>query len=197
MFADFLLAKFREHHDDDAIVWRGDAYSYGWLLEEIERATAELSREGAETGTVASLEADFSPMSVAMLLAMIDRGMVIVPLTDSVETSKPEFREVAEVELVVTVRANGGTDCERTERTVTHPLLLELRARQHPGLVLFSSGSTGKNKASLHDLVPFLEKFTVPRHAMRTITFLLFDHIGGINTLLYTLSNAGCGLIEQ
>jgi hypothetical protein len=69
--------------------------------------------------------------------------------------------------------------------------VVELRERGHPGLVLFSSGSTGKNKASLHDLVPFLEKFEVPRHAMRTIAFLLFDHIGGINTLLYTLSNGG------
>lgn len=73
-----------------------------------------------------------------------------------------------------------------------HPLYLELRGRAHPGLILFSSGSTGKNKASLHDLVPFLEKFKVPRQALRTITFLLFDHIGGLNTLLYTLSNAGC-----
>ena len=31
-----------------------------------------------------------------------------------------------------------------------------------------------------------------PRQTLRTIAFLLFDHIGGINTLLYTLSNAGC-----
>ena len=35
-------------------------------------------------------------------------------------------------------------------------------------------------------------KFKVPRHSLRTIAFLLFDHIGGVNTLLYTLSNAGC-----
>ena len=36
-----------------------------------------------------------------------------------------------------------------------------------------------------------LEKFKVPRHKLRTITFLLYDHIGGFNTLLYTLSNGG------
>ena len=44
----------------------------------------------------------------------------------------------------------------------------------------------------MHDLVPLLDKFRVPRHAYRTIAFLLFDHIGGVNTLFYTLSNAGC-----
>ena len=64
---------------------------------------------------------------------------------------------------------------------------MKLKSIGHAGLVLFSSGSTGKNKAALHDLVPLLEKFKVPRQSKRTITFLLFDHFGGINTLLYTL----------
>jgi acyl-CoA synthetase (AMP-forming)/AMP-acid ligase II len=39
--------------------------------------------------------------------------------------------------------------------------------------------------------VPILEKFRTPRNVYRTIAFLLFDHIGGVNTLLYTLSNGG------
>jgi acyl-CoA synthetase (AMP-forming)/AMP-acid ligase II len=37
-----------------------------------------------------------------------------------------------------------------------------------------------------------LEKFRTPRHNLRTIAFLLFDHIGGIDTLLYSLSNGSC-----
>ncbi|MDQ3006231.1 MAG: fatty acid--CoA ligase family protein, partial [Chloroflexota bacterium] len=67
-----------------------------------------------------------------------------------------------------------------------------LRDRHHPGLILFSSGSTGKGKAALHDLTGILEKFKVRRHKQRTISFLLYDHIGGVNTMLYTLSNGGC-----
>jgi acyl-coenzyme A synthetase/AMP-(fatty) acid ligase len=58
--------------------------------------------------------------------------------------------------------------------------------------VLFSSGSTGKSKAAVHDLSLLLEKFRTPRRSQRAITFLLYDHIGGVNTMLYTLSNAGC-----
>ena len=42
-----------------------------------------------------------------------------------------------------------------------------------------------------------LEKFKVRRHARRAITFLLFDHLGGINTLLYLLSNGGCVVTVQ
>lgn len=48
------------------------------------------------------------------------------------------------------------------------------------------------SKAAVHDIVPMLDKFKVRRHTLRTITFLLFDHIGGFNTLLYSLSNGGC-----
>ena len=57
--------------------------------------------------------------------------------------------------------------------------------------MLFSSGSTGRNKAVLNDFSTLLEKFKVPRQRLVTMSFLLFDHIGGVNTLLYTFSNGG------
>ena len=66
-----------------------------------------------------------------------------------------------------------------------------------PGLVLFSSGSTGENKAVLSDFDRLLEKFKVPRQRLVTLTFLLFDHIGGVNTLFYTLSNGGTVVTVQ
>jgi acyl-CoA synthetase (AMP-forming)/AMP-acid ligase II len=43
----------------------------------------------------------------------------------------------------------------------------------------------------LHDLTLFLKRFNTPRPTHRTLAFLLFDHIGGINTLLHTLFNTG------
>lgn len=177
MLADELLQRALQTPSRDFMVWRDEAYSFAWLQAE------RLRPLRVPRNAVVSLEADFSPKAVALLLALIDRDAIVVPLTDG--PHKEEFREIAEVELIV----DGDGNVTPTGVHASHPLLREL---SHPGLVLFSSGSTGKSKAALHDFVPLLEKFRTPRRSRRMITFLLFDHIGGVNTLFHALSNAGC-----
>ena len=202
MYADFLLDGFRARRTADAVVWRDRAFPYGFLAEGFVRWTARLEHEHVPHGAVVGLEADFSPNAVALLLALIERGCVVVPLTSSVETKKPEFRAIAEVEVTVVVGTVGQNEDDQanfsfTGKKATHELLQQLKREGHPGLILFSSGSTGKSKAAVHDFVPLLAKFKIPRHCLRTMSFLLFDHIGGVNTLFYTLANGGCLVTVQ
>ncbi|MDX2240333.1 MAG: fatty acid--CoA ligase family protein [Leptolyngbyaceae cyanobacterium bins.302] len=194
---DFLLGVFWDNQGKDAIVWKDQIFFYAWLLDALQRWRTFLKDNAVTTGTVVSLETDFSPNSIALLLALIEQQCIIVPLTPSVEAKKPEFRAIAEVEVAITVGADDEVQVQRTGLVASHAMLQQLKQAQRPGLVLFSSGSTGKSKATVHDLVPLLEKFKVPRKFLRTITFLLFDHIGGINTLFYSLSNAGCIVTVQ
>lgn len=188
----FLLDQFRARRADPAIVWRDASVSYDWLLDAVDRWQGRLEQAPVEPGAVVSLEADFSPNAVALLLALIERECVVVPLTTSVQAQKPEFRRIAEVEVIISVGADDDVRIERTTTGATHEHYLELRRHRHPGLVLFSSGSTGKSKAAVHNLDAILDKFHTSRQALRTLVFLLFDHIGGVNTLFYTLSNGGC-----
>lgn len=192
MHVDFLLERFAAAGGAPALVWQDRTFSYAWLHAEIASMRALLARARVPEGAAVSVEADFSPKAVALLLALMEKGAIIVPLTSSVEEKKPEFRAVAEIEWRVDVAADDELAITATGVAARHELLGRLKELGRPGLVLFSSGSTGKSKAALHDIVPMLEKFKVPRHTLRTITFLLFDHIGGFNTLLYNLSNAGC-----
>lgn len=197
MHIDFLLHTFQAHSAHDAIVWRDRVYDYAWMIEATGRSQAFLQQRGIARGAVVSLEADFSPTSVALMLALVEHGCIVVPLTASVEAKKPEFREIAEVEAVIRVSEDEEVEAASTGVVAKHEILVRLKADGRPGLVLFSSGSTGKSKAAVHDFVPLLEKFKVPRHTVRAITFLLFDHIGGVNTLLYNLSNGGCVVTVQ
>jgi len=192
MHTDFLLDAFRADVVKDAVVWQDEPFSYAWLLVTVGRWTDFLRNRALAPGTVVSLEADFSPTSIALLLALVEHGAIIVPLTPSVEAKKPEFRDIAQVEATISIASSDRAYLRKTGVAASHELFERLRIAGRPGLVLFSSGSTGTSKAAVHDFVPLLEKFKVPRHALRTLTFLLFDHIGGVNTLLYVLSNAGC-----
>jgi acyl-CoA synthetase (AMP-forming)/AMP-acid ligase II len=102
---------------------------------------------------------------------------------------------VAEVEQIVTVNSEQSVGVRATGKSATHALYEQLRRASAPGLVLFSSGSTGASKAVLHNFSTLLAKFEIRRHARRMVGFLLFDHIGGVNTLLYVLSNGGCLIV--
>ncbi len=192
MSVDFLLERFEPARQAEALIWRDETITYGWLLNAYHRLNEDFDQHDIKDGSVVSLETDFSPLSVVMLLVLMNRKCIIVPLTESVESKKPEFRETAEVEITIEIDATEEINVRHTGRNAANGFLLSLKERCHPGLVLFSSGSTGESKAALHDFVPMLQKFKQKRHTLRTITFLLFDHIGGINTLLYILSNTGC-----
>jgi acyl-CoA synthetase (AMP-forming)/AMP-acid ligase II len=66
-----------------------------------------------------------------------------------------------------------------------------LKNRKASGFIIFSSGSTGRAKAILHEADRFLAKFENAGKAFRTLTFLLFDHIAGLDTLFYGLASGG------
>ena len=192
MVIDFLLSSFSDNAGRDAIIWQETTYSYRWLLDRINYWRSVINQNEIAAGTVVTLEADFSPNAVALFLTLIESACILVPLTSTIGSKRGEFIEVAEGEVCFTLDERDDVRINRLDRRSSHELYKRLRSLGHPGLVLFSSGSTGKSKAAVHDLVPLLEKFKVPRHRLRTISFLLYDHIGGINTMLYTLSNGGC-----
>src|SRR5882724_12787809 len=129
MFIDHVLSAIRTHPDSEAIIWHDRVYTFRWLEASISKWSDFLEDNAVARGSVVSLEADFSPDSIALLFALIARACVVVPLTASVETKKTEFREIAQVETIV--RADGEhPEVSHTGIAVTHALLLELRARE-------------------------------------------------------------------
>lgn len=156
------------------------------------------------------LEADFSPAAIAAFLALVERGCIVVPLLRSTRGDRERIYRIAQAEYRLRIDETEAWDLEPLPGEPNHLHFQTLRERGHPGLVLFSSGTSGEPKAAVHDMVPLLAKYRTRRPAWRTVTFLLFDHIGGINTILHTLSNgatlitvddrapdAVCAAIEQ
>lgn len=91
VFIDFLLETFERNKEKDAIIWKDGVYSYKWLLGAVEKWRKKISTKKISSGTVTILETDFSPNSVALFMALIEHGCILVPLTSSVETKKTRF----------------------------------------------------------------------------------------------------------
>ena len=143
-------------------------------------------------GDVVALIGDFNPVSISLFLKLIDLKAIIVPLTKDTKSEHEYFFESANVDVVIESNL-----CVRRVHNGINDLIEELRIANHAGLVLFSTGTTGRPKAILHNLSIFLKKFQTPRPTLRTLNFLLFDHIGGINTLLHTLFNKGVVIVPE
>lgn len=189
MFADFLIDRFAEFTESPAVIAPAGECSFGQLANMVRNWATEVEAEGAGAGTVVGLEGDFSPNSIALFLALADRGAIVVPYRRGERRERASRDAIAQVEALIRIRDDDTVRIERTGRTAGHELFEELRRRRHPGLVQFSSGTSGEPKAAVHDLTALLAKFEVRRPPMRAIAFLLFDHLGGINTMLHTLSN--------
>jgi long-chain acyl-CoA synthetase len=192
MIIDFLLKVFRDNKSREAIVWQDKVYTYEWLLEQTLYWLKDLHARNLGTGQVTILEADFSPNAIALFLALVENASIVVPITSSVQEKKEGFITIAQGEISLVVNQNDQVTLSPINNSATQHFYQQLRDRGHPGLVLFSSGSTGKSKAAVHDFTGILEKFKKTGKTMSTVAFLLYDHIGGINTIFYTLANAGC-----
>ena len=72
-----------------------------------------------------------------------------------------------------------------------HPLFAKLTLCQRAGLVLFTSGTTGRSKTILHDLPKLLysQQPVKQGRARRILLLMHLDHIGGLDIAVKALAN--------
>lgn len=192
MFIDFILNSAQKYKDNDAFVLNSKKSTYADLLKDYSYAEKFIKDNNIIPNTVVALESDFSSLSTAFLFALTENQNIIVPLTKAVSSKKNDFLKISKAEYFIGIDDNGNIEFNHLDGDSNHEIYDILKERRHPGIVFFSSGSTGESKAAVHDFVHILNKFEQPRKMKRMITFLMFDHMGGINTLLHNLSGGGC-----
>ncbi len=164
------------------------SYTYDELIIQTDFWINKLSTQ-VFPSMVVGLYGDFNINTVAIFFSLTELNAIIVPL--SVQNKDIDLKkEIAEIELFIDSSQPEPTQL-KTGKVATHSLFNSIKESAHPGIIIFSSGSTGTPKAALHDFTFLLSKFNKPRTPYRSIVFLLFDHWGGINTLLHILSCGG------
>jgi acyl-CoA synthetase (AMP-forming)/AMP-acid ligase II len=189
--ADFLLDVFEENSGNPAFLYDDKEFSYQWLLKQICEWEKRLANDGVGPGAIVAVAGDYSPELCALLIALIRIKAVSVPFASVTGSERLELSNIANVGFTYTFEGSLLTGFNCVGTLVDNELLSDFLNKKSPGLIVFSSGSTGKPKAILHDFAKILEKFRTRRKTLRTLTFLQLDHLGGLNTLLYVLSNGG------
>src|SRR5665647_2044496 len=173
--ADFLLEQFATAPDDVAFVNDNHEFTYGWILETTPTYEAFLDETGIRSGDVVAVVADYSPEVFCFILAAFRRGVVLAPLSHGSIVEKDAILEVSQCQWFVEF-ATELADIVVGHRAAVpdNPVLTRFLERGNPGLLLFSSGSTGQPKGILLDVNTVLEKFRKPRPPVVAITCLLY-----------------------
>lgn len=181
---------FRRHLDRPCLVSGTTSWTYGDFLREIDEDRVRLQSSGIKTGDVVIVAGDGVLRHLSLFFSLSALGATIVPVVDKAGEID-QCGDVANATHVLSISGNGTWTIDRTYRSVTNSLLRSLLRRNEAGLIMFTSGSTGKKKALLYSVPKVLRRFQVRRKTYRSLMFSSIDHFGGWNTIFYILSNGG------
>lgn len=196
MSMDWFTVKFNMYSEKEAFIYKGKIYTYSWLSKQIYKFEDLLNNFSSQT--VFSIHSDYNPCAIAILFALLKKKKIIVPITTSIHDELNDRLSIAQVEVAIEFKDNKPIFKILNETKPQGRLFDKISESNHAGLILFSSGSTGKPKAMVHDLNNLLEIYKDKKSKkLKFLIFLMFDHIGGLNTLLNGLSKGATLVIPE
>lgn len=185
-----LFSRFETAKEKIALVTSKDETTYGQLLASVQDADLLARKYGCE-GTTVLLIGDYAPSTIACLLALWRLGNVVALCCAARDMHVHERAQLVQATRIIKIGEENQIAIYPTCIETSHSILSDMNHRKEAGFVIFSSGSTGQLKASIHSARAMLDKHVLQKRCLTSISFLLFDHIGGLNTLFYILFNVG------
>ena len=182
----FILEKFKSFNSKNAIVFEDRIYTYEEFVKQIKDYKNILDKHNISSKVVVIL-GDYSFYNLALFFALYENKNIIVPITSNIKKVQDDFIEESFCQTIIKTDEKNLL-IQNLKTTFSHNMIDNLREKNSSGLILFSSGSTGKPKAMIHNLDTLIDSFKDKKEkSMNMLVFLMFDHIGGLNTVFNAL----------
>ena len=137
-------------------------------------------------GSKVILSSDYSFESITIFLVLSGLRCNICPITSSQKDEYDEKLKIFNGNYIID--SNQSCDLIKLDNTSID------NSNKNSSITLFSSGTTGKPKMMTQNLSNIFESHLVPRNQkkLKILIFLLFDHIGGLNTLISSIKRGMC-----
>ena len=179
----------------EALVCGAAVMTYAQLCAQIAQCRDLLARLAVGPGEVVAIDGPARADAAVLLLALAFHGRVAAPLPADGEDRR--HLDIAAVSVLAEPGRSGEWAWSRLDPGDRPELLRRLAERGNGGLVVFSSGTTGRPKAGLFDFATLCARYRAPRQGWRTLLFLQLDHLGGLHTMLHTLAHGGSLVIAE
>ena len=192
----FILEKFKSFNSKNAIVFEDRIYTYEEFVKQIKDYKDILDKHNISSKVVVIL-GDYSFYNLALFFALYENKNIIVPITSNIKKVQDDFIKESFCEIIIKTDEKNLL-IQDLKTTSSHNMIDNLREKNSSGLILFSSGSTGKPKAMIHNLDTLIDSFKDKKEkSMNMLVFLMFDHIGGLNTVFNALCMGACLIIPK
>ena len=192
----FILEKFKSFNSKNAIVFEDRIYTYEEFVKQIKDYKDILDKHNISSKVVVIL-GDYSFYNLALFFALYENKNIIVPITSNIKKVQDDFIKESFCQTIIKTDEKNLL-IQNLKTTFSHNMIDNLREKNSSGLILFSSGSTGKPKAMIHNLDTLIDSFKDKKEkSMNMLVFLMFDHIGGLNTVFNALCMGACLIIPK
>ena len=191
----WFLDKIASWGERPAFVFSDQTVTHGEFATLAQQWSERLDNENVSRGDVVVVHGDYSPASCALIFALAARRAIVTPLMLLPSDILEQRCATAGANYIVEFSPDGSSRFVRRSPAATPDLVKKLQDSGAAGLILFSSGSAGEPKACLLNLDRLLETARKERRGYVTLVFLLFDHIGGINTMINVLGHGGTAVV--
>lgn len=186
----FLNKIFCENQEQYALVYEEQRYTYDDLCNNVINKINLLTNLG-EINTVGII-GDYDFESISLFLACIELNKIIVPFINENEISN----KLTEINCDIIFKGDEYQIQQKNHKN--HDLIQKLINENKPGLILFSSGSTGVPKAVVHNFEAIIDLHIAKQYnPTKTLGIFLPDHIAGIDVMLSVLGTGGSLVIPK